>query len=700
MTRAASRPIPNQMTKPTQAEQLQMIRSSDLMDDQWYLEAYRDVAMLGMDPALHYLEYGASMGRNPSCGFNTGFYLRNTPGAATSGMNPLVHHIVSDQGSAIRPPRPPGLRHMASLRTKLLSLGFTEPPLADLFTATQHAKVAETRAVASRELAMWQMRQKTADGYATALRHLAAARVDAPDHGFRCKLSVLELLCHYLLGDMVGARTCYERAARAGEVGPDMLLARTNIEEDADARLALINAVLEFYDIPPVSLNPHPDQPLYDRLTGGGTRPACESGPKVTVLIAAYEAADTLPAALRSLQEQTWQNLEIIVLDDCSPSLATKQVAERFAAEDARIRVIRMEENRGAYVARNRGLDEATGEYITLHDADDWSHPVKIETQIRHLMANPEVVGCLSEQARALSDLTFSRWAGEGVFIIPNTSSFMFHAQRMRDALGYWDTVRFSADNELIRRMQKVCGKESVAFLKTGPLSFQRDSATSIIADAVLGVNGFFMGVRREYLHAQSHYRNRDGADLRYGSDWKRRPFPVPLIMRPDRVEMIAGAERLDMVIAGDLRTGSASLEIVSTLIARYSAAGMTVGLFELNRYHADGAQGSQIGAALRTQAWDQDVRILAFGEAVRCETLLIIDSNVLKDQQRYMPTVDPDRVKILELPYTDDVSNGALPRDVTAERVHRHWKREAEWEANLPTSLIPPRDDALSGRG
>ncbi|QUS36327.1 glycosyltransferase family 2 protein [Falsirhodobacter algicola] len=664
------------MTLPTRTEQLQMIRASELMDPDWYRETYRDVALLRLDPAVHYFDHGAAMGRNPGKAFDTKYYLRNAPGAAESGLNPLVHHILSGQTSATKPPRAAGLRHMATLRTKLLSLGFTEPPLTDLRNAVQHAKVPDTRALASRELAMWEMRQKSQEGYAAALTHLAAARADARDHGFRSKLSVLELLCHHHLGDDAGARACYERAALAGEVGPDMLLARTNIETDPEMRLTLINAVLGHYGIAPVALGGNADQPLYDRMTGDA-HPAVGDGPKVTVLIAAYDAADTLPSALRSLQEQTWRNLEILVLDDCSPTPGTREVAERFAAEDPRIRYIRMEENRGAYVARNRGLDEATGEYITLHDADDWSHPAKIETQIRHLLAHPDVVGCLSEQARAMSDLTFSRWAGEGVFIIPNTSSFMFHAPRMRDALGYWDSVRFSADNELIRRMQRVFGKESVTFLETGPLSFQRDSATSIIADAVLGVNGFFMGVRREYLHAQSHYRHQEGADLRFGNDWRVRPFPVPVVMRADRAERLSEAGHLDVVIAGDLRTGSASVRIVLDLIARHQAAGRTVGMFELNRYRATGVQSTRIATDLRAEAWARGVRILSFGEAVRCETLFVIDANVLKDTQRYMPSVTPGHVRVIDLPDADDTP----PRDVAAGWVERSWSCTPEWE-------------------
>ena len=57
-----------------------------------------------------------------------------------------------------------------------------------------------------------------------------------------------------------------------------------------------------------------------------------------------------------------------------------------------------MPKNNGAYIARNYGLDIAKGEFVTIHDADDWSHPSKIETQVEFLIKNKDVIGCTSRQ--------------------------------------------------------------------------------------------------------------------------------------------------------------------------------------------------------------------------------------------------------------------------------------------------------------
>src|SRR5690606_9419641 len=64
------------------------------------------------------------------------------------------------------------------------------------------------------------------------------------------------------------------------------------------------------------------------------------------------------------------------------------------AALDARIHLLRHEQNQGTYAARNTALSVAQGEFVTGQDADDWSHPRRIERQISSLQDDPEVVAC------------------------------------------------------------------------------------------------------------------------------------------------------------------------------------------------------------------------------------------------------------------------------------------------------------------
>lgn len=95
---------------------------------------------------------------------------------------------------------------------------------------------------------------------------------------------------------------------------------------------------------------------------------------KVSVIIPVYNCEAFLPACIDSLRSQTLEELELIFVDDASTdgSLALLRAA---AAQDARIRVIAFEENRGVSAARNAGLDAAGGAFIGFCDADDWVEP-------------------------------------------------------------------------------------------------------------------------------------------------------------------------------------------------------------------------------------------------------------------------------------------------------------------------------------
>src|SRR5699024_11437092 len=87
-------------------------------------------------------------------------------------------------------------------------------------------------------------------------------------------------------------------------------------------------------------------------------------------------------------------------------------------------------------------LEQATGEFVTVHDADDWSHPGKIHEQATHLDSHPDVMANTTRQARMTEDLMFFRRGQAGQYIFPNMSSLMFRRQPVMDTLGYWDAVR------------------------------------------------------------------------------------------------------------------------------------------------------------------------------------------------------------------------------------------------------------------
>lgn len=93
----------------------------------------------------------------------------------------------------------------------------------------------------------------------------------------------------------------------------------------------------------------------------------------LSVIVPVYNAEPFLPRCLESLIHQTYRNLEIICVNDGSTD-GSAAILDEYAAKDSRIKVIH-QKNAGVSVARNQGLDAATGEFLTFVDADDWVEP-------------------------------------------------------------------------------------------------------------------------------------------------------------------------------------------------------------------------------------------------------------------------------------------------------------------------------------
>ncbi len=111
--------------------------------------------------------------------------------------------------------------------------------------------------------------------------------------------------------------------------------------------------------------------------------------PKVSTIIPTHNRPHLLPRAIASVLKQTYQDFEIIVVDDGTQERA-KEVVEAFA--DPRIRYIQHEQERGAPAARNTGIRNAHGEYVAFLDDDDEWLPEKLELQVDALEKHPEAV--------------------------------------------------------------------------------------------------------------------------------------------------------------------------------------------------------------------------------------------------------------------------------------------------------------------
>ena len=111
----------------------------------------------------------------------------------------------------------------------------------------------------------------------------------------------------------------------------------------------------------------------------------------VSVVLPTYDRPEAIRRAVRSVDAQTYHPIELIVVDDCSPTPVSKALSD-VNPDLAGFELIRHGENRGGNAARNTGINAATGEYIAFLDDDDEWVPRKVETQVAAFKrASPEV---------------------------------------------------------------------------------------------------------------------------------------------------------------------------------------------------------------------------------------------------------------------------------------------------------------------
>jgi succinoglycan biosynthesis protein ExoO len=187
--------------------------------------------------------------------------------------------------------------------------------------------------------------------------------------------------------------------------------------------------------------------------------------PDVTVLIAAFNAADTVARAIESALAQHDVSVEVVVVDDCS-SDRTIAVAHGFPRDH--VRVVKLETNRGPGGARNAGREAAAGRWVAVLDADDTIHPERLARMIRRAGAsgaeivvdNLEVVHddgepgepmFVRERLQALSHISLADLIGTSL-LFESTFSYgymkpMFERRFLRDAgLRYDEALRIGED--------------------------------------------------------------------------------------------------------------------------------------------------------------------------------------------------------------------------------------------------------------
>ncbi|WP_432790802.1 glycosyltransferase family A protein [Brevibacterium sp. K11IcPPYGO002] len=375
-------------------------------------------------------------------------------------------------------------------------------------------------------------------------------------------------------------------------------------------------------DLHPVELKPSLGPFPFDQLWSAPKK--CLHGPVVTVVMSTYRRDDTILGAVHSILNQTWRSLELLIIDDDS-GLEYQGIYQRLAEMDPRIRVVRQRVNGGTYLIRNRAITLARGEFITFQDSDDWSHPERLERQIRPMLDDPLLVATQSSCVRT-DDYLNPVQIGYPKVLRRNESSLMFRAEAVR-RIGYFHYTRKGGDSEYRLRMEAayqsktpIVGDEPLAIVRltSGSLSRNEFAPGFRHPNRLIYSQGFGL-VHKRCAEAESFYRPlHEYIDSFVPSSFKPR---LPL----------GDAINLEAVLVADLRSCA---EMTSQIVD--AVAGMAAKTKRIGLAHAVGMRFSEYA----TDKLDDDVSALfvdghvepvVFGERRSIDTLLVSDPSLLQ---------------------------------------------------------------------
>ena len=194
----------------------------------------------------------------------------------------------------------------------------------------------------------------------------------------------------------------------------------------------------------------------------------------VSVIMTTYKHDPLLDVAINSILNQTYKEIELIIIDDCSPDSTFFYLEER-AKQEPRLRVFQMKENGGTYLAKNFGIQQAKGIFFAFMDSDDYAHPQKIERQINELNQNSQIKGIVHQCIRIDEDSNIE-FRGIGPFRMSCISLLI--RKEVVERMGFFDSLRVGADTEFIERIDAVFGDGSLIELPDLTLFMMRHSTS------------------------------------------------------------------------------------------------------------------------------------------------------------------------------------------------------------------------------
>lgn len=449
--------------------------------------------------------------------------------------------------------------------------------------------------------------------------------------------SYAELL--YTTGRHDRLRTLLPRLTRlpahtAQHLSTDLLNPHRAADSASDQEwLAAVNEIFTAAGLEPIGLAAEGATP-FDRLRCTATDLVSE-GPLVTVIMTAYRPGPAILTSVRSILDQSWRNLELVIVDDASPE-QFQPVLDECVRLDDRVRLLRQDVNGGTYVARNAGLDAALGAIVTFQDSDDWSHPRRIERQVRPLLEDPAVVATRSLSVRVSEQLEFNRPGYEPTR--PNASSLMFRRQQALNTIGYFDSIRKGADTEYHRRLTIGAPQSSVDIGE--PLALVRMGDTSL-SRAEFSF-GWHHPARYAYqtVYGRWHRLIEKGERDPYVSrDPSHRPVPAPARFARGVPGRDDPSQQYDVVFLSEWRRYGGPQRSMIEEIQALTARGLRVGVAQLEAFRFMGQRTDPLCEAVLELIENRTVDLVQLDQGAEVSLLVIRYPPVLQ----FPPSIPTD---------------------------------------------------------
>lgn len=180
----------------------------------------------------------------------------------------------------------------------------------------------------------------------------------------------------------------------------------------------------------------------------------------VSIIVPVYKAEKFLESTIKTVKAQTYTNWELIFIDDCSPDNST-EIIENEMKNNAKIKLVKLEKNSGAAIARNTGINNANGKYIAFLDADDLWDSKKLEKQVEFMNKN--------DYSFSFTGYEFADENGNGNGKVVNVPKTINYKQALKNTTIWTSTVMFDVEKlgkELIQMPNVKRGQDTATWWK------------------------------------------------------------------------------------------------------------------------------------------------------------------------------------------------------------------------------------------